>query len=156
DPARTPTIFVMRKEKGFGAEYGPNRNGEWEYVAYRPDGTLSTTPQNSFSCAICHLQATQSKDWVFRYGLRVNRASGAVPDGAIQNYRFVPGVITVSKGPSTVTIYNDDVVAHTLADDVAQSWGPVNIPAGSSVTLTLPPNQAGELNFHCTLHANMR
>src|SRR5262249_46782567 len=36
DPAKTPTVFVMRKEKGFGVDYGPNRNGEWEYVAYHP------------------------------------------------------------------------------------------------------------------------
>jgi len=39
DPSATPTVFVMRKEKGFGVDYGPNRNGEWEYVAYHPDGT---------------------------------------------------------------------------------------------------------------------
>ena len=35
DPAATPTVFVMRKEKGFGVDYGSNRNGEWEYVARR-------------------------------------------------------------------------------------------------------------------------
>ena len=59
---------------------GQNRNEEWEYVAYHPDGTYQTTPQNSFSCAICHLQATQAKDWVFRYGLHLGPASGAVPE----------------------------------------------------------------------------
>src|SRR5262249_4769225 len=51
------TIFVQRKEKGYGVEYQQNRNGEWEYVAYRPDKTYATTPQNSGSCAVCHLQA---------------------------------------------------------------------------------------------------
>src|SRR5262249_17753772 len=30
------TIFVKRKEMGFGEAYGGIRNGEWEYVAYRP------------------------------------------------------------------------------------------------------------------------
>jgi plastocyanin len=34
-----PTVFVQRKEKGFGVDYGVIRNGAWEYVAYRPDGS---------------------------------------------------------------------------------------------------------------------
>jgi len=50
-----PTVFVMRKEKGFGADYGLIRNGEWEYVAYRRDGTYSTPPSGTGSCAACHL-----------------------------------------------------------------------------------------------------
>jgi plastocyanin len=156
DPAKTPTIFVMRKEKGFGAAYGPNRNGEWEYVAYHPDGTYQTTPVNSFSCAVCHLQATQAKDWVFRYGLHLSQASGAAVDGVIQNYRYVPGVITVAKG-NVVTIYNDDVVAHTLADDTPgpNPWGPITIVPGATVTIRFPSNQTGVFNFHCTLHQNM-
>src|SRR5215467_9463893 len=50
-----PTVFVMRKEKGFGVDYGLIRNGEWEYVAYRPDGSYSTPPSGTGSCAACHL-----------------------------------------------------------------------------------------------------
>ena len=155
DPTATPTLFVMRKERGFGTEYGPNRNGEWEYVAYRPDGTLSTTPQNSFSCAVCHLQATQARDWTMRFGLRLAPATGAVPDGVALNYKFIPPVITVKKGTNTVTIYNSDVTVHTLADDNPAPWGPVSIPAGGSITISLPPNQTGDFRYHCTLHANM-
>ena len=155
DPAKTPTLFVMRKEKGFGVDYGPNRNGEWEYVAYRTDGTYSTTPPNTFSCAICHLAATQSKDWVMRYGLRLGPATGAVPDGVILNYKYVPPVISVKKGAGVVTIYNSDVIAHTLADDNPASWGPVTIPPGATITIQLPANQTGDFHFHCTLHANM-
>src|SRR5439155_12294273 len=30
-PTTLTTIFVMRKEKGFGADYKELRNGEWEY-----------------------------------------------------------------------------------------------------------------------------
>jgi hypothetical protein len=37
--------FVMRKEPGFGTKYGELRNGEWEYVAYRADGTFQTHPK---------------------------------------------------------------------------------------------------------------
>src|SRR6266545_5587279 len=45
------TIFVMRKERGFGADYKELRNGEWEYVAYRPDGTFATAPSGTGACA---------------------------------------------------------------------------------------------------------
>ena len=154
DPAAAPTIFAMKKEKGYGVDYQQNRNGEWEYVAYHPDGSYQTLPQNSFSCAICHLQAGQSKDWVFRFGLHLTRASGAVPDGTIKDYRFVPSVIFAKPG-STITIYNDDVIEHTVGDQFPAAWDPVHIKAGSSVSITFP-NQTGEFNFQCVLHANMK
>src|SRR5438128_304368 len=54
-PNALTTLFVMRKERGFGAEYKELRNGEWEYVAYRPDGTYATPPSGTGSCALCHL-----------------------------------------------------------------------------------------------------
>src|SRR5262249_25413455 len=43
-PNELTTLFVMRKEKGFGEDYQFLRNGEWEYVAYRPNGTYATPP----------------------------------------------------------------------------------------------------------------
>ena len=49
-----PTVFVMRKERGFGKAYKSIRNGEWEYVSYRPDGTYATRPEGTTSCATCH------------------------------------------------------------------------------------------------------
>ncbi len=33
-PNNFTTVFVMRKEKGFGVDYKELRNGEWEYVSY--------------------------------------------------------------------------------------------------------------------------
>jgi hypothetical protein len=54
-PNALTTIFVMRKERGFGVEYKELRNGEWEYVAYRPDGTYATAPSGTGNCALCHL-----------------------------------------------------------------------------------------------------
>ena len=50
-PNQLTTLFVMRKEQGFGVDYGLIRNGEWEYVAYKPDGTYSTPPSGTGSCA---------------------------------------------------------------------------------------------------------
>ena len=69
------TIFVMRKERGFGTAYKEFRNGEWEYVAYRPDRTYQNTPSNTNGCANCHLQA-KTTDFVFRVNQFANKASG--------------------------------------------------------------------------------
>jgi len=57
---------VMRREKGFGEAYGKHRTGEWEYAGYRPDGSYTTPPAKSASCATCHLKAGSTKDFVFR------------------------------------------------------------------------------------------
>src|SRR5258708_1570815 len=54
------TIFAMKKDKGFGAEYGPVRNGEWEYLSYTPDGAFATAPAASGAGALCHMQATSA------------------------------------------------------------------------------------------------
>ena len=154
DPATPSTINVMRKEKGFGVAYERIRNGEWEYVAYRPDGTTSTPPQNSGTCANCHLQAGAGKDWVFRAAFRWKGASGAVPDGVVKNYKFIPGVLTVKAG-SWVTFYNDDVIEHNIVDDFAGGGRTPNLKGGGSVSILFggPP---GELNYHCSIHPNMR
>jgi plastocyanin len=149
DPAAGPTLFVMRKERGFGTAYLDNRNGEWEYVAYRPDGTYNTPPQNSASCAICHKQAGQGKDWVFRAALHFNNGSGAVPGGVFKNYRFVPSEMHMKAG-STLTIYNDDVIAHTITDDTPGGGDTGPIAAGKSVTLKI--DFPGEYDFHCSIH----
>ncbi len=158
DPAATPTINTMRKEKGFGAAYGAIRNGEWEYVAYTPAKTFSTAPQNSTTCANCHLQAGQGKDWVFRasghFKNGVTESLGAVPSAIIKNYAFVPAVLTVKSG-TFVTFYNDDVVAHNIADDFQGGWISANLQAGSGtqgILFTIP----GEFNFHCAIHPNMK
>jgi hypothetical protein len=59
-------LHVMRKETGFGAEYGPNRSGEWEYAEYRANGEYITPPRKSFACAQCHVKAGAAKDFVYR------------------------------------------------------------------------------------------
>jgi hemoglobin len=68
-------IFVMRKEPGFGAAYEALRTGEWEYVAYRPDGTHLTPPRNTAGCAACHTDAGGTRDWVFRANLFFDQAA---------------------------------------------------------------------------------
>ena len=66
-------LHVMRREKDFGQAYGDNRAGEWEFVEYKPKGGYITPPEQSGSCAECHLKATAKWDFVYR---------GRVRDGA--------------------------------------------------------------------------
>jgi plastocyanin len=107
------SVFVKRKGVGFGEAYGPNRNGEWEYVSYRPDGTVLTAPSASASCAVCHLQAGPQNDWTFRRDRMWFGGTGAVPQATMSHYSFLPGDMTVKKG-SAVTWYNDDEVEHQI------------------------------------------
>ncbi len=58
-------LDVMRKERGFGAAYGADKNGEWEYASYSPDGKLTTDAAASLSCAKCHLKAGTARDFVY-------------------------------------------------------------------------------------------
>jgi hypothetical protein len=58
-------LDVMRKERGYGAAYGADKNGDWEYASYSPDGTLITDAAASLACAKCHLKAGAAKDFVY-------------------------------------------------------------------------------------------
>jgi hypothetical protein len=159
------TIFVMRKERGFGAEYRDLRNGEWEYVAYRPNGSYATPPSGTGSCALCHLTggslalSPASKpigaqwDYVFRPDLYFGGGSGAVPDGVLQNYVFVPSTIHAQAG-KTVTVYNSDQILHRIvADDGSFDTG-VMVP-GSSFTIKAG-NPGTAVSYHCVLHSRVK
>jgi hypothetical protein len=63
-------LHVMRRGKDFGAAYASKRSGEWEFVEYRADGSYLTPPENSASCAECHIKAGGEKDFVYngRFG----------------------------------------------------------------------------------------
>lgn len=139
------TIFVMRKERGFGVDYRELRNGEWEYVAYRPNGTYATPPSGTGSCALCHLTGGSLSlsaasqpigaqwDYVFRPDLYFGGGSGAVPDAVLQHYVFVPSTIHAQAG-KTVTIYNSDQILHRIVGDDGSFDTGVMVP-GSSFTI---------------------
>ena len=59
-------LHVMRREAGFGAAYGSNRSGEWEYAEYRADGTYITPPPKTAACSACHVKAGPERDFVFK------------------------------------------------------------------------------------------
>jgi hypothetical protein len=164
-PNALTTIFVMRKERGFGSDYKELRNGEWEYVAYRPDGTYSTLPSGTGSCALCHLTggaltlSPQSQnigaqwDYVFRPDLYFGGGSGAVPSGVLEHYVFVPSTIHARAG-ETVTIYNSDQLLHRIvADDGSFDTG-VMVP-GSSFTVKAGQNGTA-ISYHCVLHSRIK
>jgi uncharacterized protein (TIGR02246 family) len=58
-------VDVMRRGEDFGEAYGSNRSGQWEFAGYQLDGTYSTAPDKSASCAQCHQRAGVAKDFVF-------------------------------------------------------------------------------------------
>ena len=154
NPAGQATLFVMRKEPGFGEAYGPNRNGEWEYVAYRPDGSYQTRPEASASCAVCHLQAEKTRDWTFRVlPFYIQGGSGAPADMVIKDYKYLPGVLRIGVG-ATVTLYNDDLIEHTVTDTTPRGGDSGAIPAGKSISIRF--TQRGEFTFGCRLHPAMR
>lgn len=164
-PNAVTTIFVMRKERGFGADYKELRNGEWEYVAYRPDGTYSTQPSATGSCALCHLTGGSLTftpasrnvgaqwDYVFRPDLYFSRGSGAVPDGVLQHYVFVPSTIHARPG-QVITVYNSDQLLHRIVADNGSFDTGVMAP-GSSFTV-----KAGEaamaISYHCAIHSRVK
>jgi plastocyanin len=147
-------IEPMRKEPGFGADYGPNRTGEWEYARYRPDGAPVLRPEETSQCAACHAAAGASRDWVFRANLHFGGANGAVPTAAILNGVFVPGTLTVTSG-ATVTWYQVDnaVNAHTVT---ALDGGFDSGLLRDSATFSYRFTRAGTYEYVCTLHPTMR
>lgn len=148
-------IFVMRKEKGFGEAYQGLRTGEWEYVAYRPDETHLTPPQNTANCAACHLGSSEEKDWVFRADslfFAPDRYAAAAAPGENEVYlnsmSFESRTLTVKVG-TTVTWTNQDVGSHTvLFDDESVNSGELQPGESFEFTFSTP----GTYNYHCSIH----
>ena len=117
-PSSLNGIFVMRKEPGFGVDYKEFRNGDWEYAAYRPDGSFLDQPQQTGACAACHLaQAGASVDYTFRMNLFPLKdvATPLPPENTviISTYTFYPQTLKVKAG-TTVTWINKDEAEFTI------------------------------------------
>ena len=150
-------LFLMRKEAGFGANYGELRNGEWEYVAYRPDGTSLTPPERSGACAACHTEAGYGKDFVFGAHRAMHQdmpmAEPAENTVVLNDYSFSPAVITVKVG-TEVRWENADVVFHNvLAQDHSFNSGLLRLQ-GSSRAVKFETE--GTFDYFCPLHSNMK
>jgi hypothetical protein len=59
-------IFVMEKQFGWGQGQPPDmRNGDWDYAAFKPDGTLNTEAKTG-GCFACH-NNRPARDFTFTY-----------------------------------------------------------------------------------------
>ncbi|MBI3536179.1 MAG: cytochrome P460 family protein [Chloroflexi bacterium] len=155
------TIFTMRKEKGFGADYQNFRSGEWEFVAYRPDKSVATAPSASTSCSSCHIGATQAKDFVFRPDLlfTVDKYFQTKPVGAnefgasdIGFYTAVARATTLSVKTGTTVKFtnNDDAgILHTAVARDGTFTSPA-LKSGDSFSFAF--SKAGTYDFFCSLH----
>jgi plastocyanin len=132
-------IFVMRKEPGFGAKYGDRMNGEWEYIAYRPDGTTLVAPENTLACAACHIEASQGNDWVFG----IHRFFGETMPEPAENevravdYTFQPETLTVKVG-TEVRWISQDVIFHSVTAVDGSFSGALRPSQGFSYTFEQP------------------
>jgi plastocyanin len=92
-------------------------------------------------------------DYVFRPDLYFGGGSGAVPDGVLQHYVFVPSAIHARPG-QIITVYNSDQLLHRIVADNGSFDTGVMGP-GSSFTV-----KAGEtgtvISYHCVLHSRVR
>ncbi len=145
----------MRKEQGFGEAYQDLRTGEWEYVAFRPDGSYQSPPQNTANCAACHLGSNEDKDWVFRADILFfdpDRYAAALAPGENEVYMnsmsFGPRTLKVKVGTKVIWT-NHDVTSHTVMfDDGSVNSG--ELEPGDSYEFTF--TTAGTYNYHCAMH----
>ena len=64
ETGRLKRYVVMEKQKGWGESYPEDiRNGEWEYQAFNPDGSVQTD-ENLNRCFSCHKSVAED-DYVF-------------------------------------------------------------------------------------------
>jgi plastocyanin len=78
---------------------------------------------------------------------------GAVPDGVLQHYSFVPSTIRVRAG-TAVNWVNDDEIDHQITVTTGQVMnGPVMSP-GASFRARF--NSPGEYDVNCRIHPTMR
>ncbi len=147
------TIFVMRKEKGFGEAYGGLRNGEWEYVAYRPDKSVATVPANTANCASCHL-AGKDADYVLRTDVMFSKDHyGQTPavgpsDVGMASVAFAPTTLKVKVGTTVKWTNGDDIEHNVVANDGTFNSGLMK----SGATFTFTFSKPGTYEYVCSIH----
>jgi plastocyanin len=82
-------------------------------------------------------------------------SSAAATSGGItiSNFAF-SGQLSVKAG-ATVTVVNNDSVAHTLTDKATHLFDTGNLPAGGGKGTFKAPTKPGKYPFGCTYHPNM-
>lgn len=72
----------------------------------------------------------------------------------IKNFMFSPMSLTVSPG-ATVSVTNDDTVAHTLTASGNKAFDTGDVGPGKTVTFTAP-GTAGSYSYICSIHQYMQ
>jgi plastocyanin len=151
------SLHVMRKEKGFGADYKQFQAGEWEFVGYRPDGSILNAPEATGFCADCHSAAlTEKTDWTFRALQFYDHLNTQILPAPMQKVQLVveaevgygPRIFSVKKG-TTVTFNNLDVVPHNVTFRDGSYDSGLNAP-GSSISMIM--STPGTYAYFCNLH----
>jgi plastocyanin len=78
-------------------------------------------------------------------------SAGASADVSMSNFAFDPDQVTVSAG-GEITISNEDSTTHTFTSD--DGGFDVQVSGGEQGSATAP-DEAGDYEFHCTIHPNM-
>lgn len=147
-------VFVMRKETGYGEAYAHLRNGEWEYAAYRPNGTPQMPPQGTYACAACHLAlapVASTQDWTFRTGSMFEKGSYLAPSVPISNEVLIssmalfPRSFKVQAG-NTITWTNGDTIAQVLTAKDG-SFPATTIKPGEQFSFAMPITKTGRFEF---------
>lgn len=74
---------------------------------------------------------------------------GGTASVTIQNFAFVPGTLTITRG-TTVTWVNQDPVSHSVVSDAFRS---TTLSKGSAYSFTF--ENAGTYQYHCGIHPSM-
>ncbi len=101
--------------------------------------TSTTTPPASSAASAAASSAGSS-----------NSAAGGI---TIKSFAF-SGTLTVKAG-ATVTVTNNDSVAHTLTDKATHKFDTGNIPGNGGTGTFTAPTTPGSYPFGCTYHPNM-
>ena len=72
----------------------------------------------------------------------------------IKNFAFSPASLTVSAG-TTVTVTNDDTVAHTVTETGSKAFDTGDVDPGKTVTFKAPTS-AGTYAYICSIHQYMK
>ncbi|HEV2633831.1 MAG TPA: cupredoxin domain-containing protein [Actinocrinis sp.] len=86
--------------------------------------------------------------------MSASMSSGAPNTIVIKNFMFAPMTMTVSPG-ATVTVTNDDTIAHTLTATGTKMFDTGSIAGGKSVTFTAPSTD-GSYAYICDIHQYMQ
>lgn len=85
-------------------------------------------------------------------GGTTEKQAGGGAEVKMQDIKFNPGTVTVSKG-DTVTWVNEDSVGHDVTGDSFKSGDPGGLQNGDTFKFTF--KKAGTFDYVCTVHPGM-